>query len=285
MNRHLFSARRALFVLPLGMTAGLLGRRLAPGRRKAAPVDTHEIARHPIDEAYGIDTGGLIKASQLRTHTKADLYNFGYAGSQPSIVRKAIEALPSVEGLAFVDLGCGKGRALAVASEYPFREVVGIELAPDLCRIAEANAKTIRARYPQRPPIEVVQGNVLETAWPEGDLAIFIYHAFYRGLMRKVVERLARRARERPQDRLFVIYYNPVYARLFDRTPELYRFYAGRHAFADAEARASEFGNQDNSVVVWQGRSTASAPAWPGAEARVRVTAGGASGDVQGAGR
>ena len=34
--------------------------------------------------------------------------------------REALKAVPSLETSTFVDLGCGKGRPLLVASEYPF---------------------------------------------------------------------------------------------------------------------------------------------------------------------
>jgi hypothetical protein len=34
----------------------------------------------------------------------------------------------SVDLCTFLDLGCGKGRALLVASELPFRDIMGVEL-------------------------------------------------------------------------------------------------------------------------------------------------------------
>jgi tRNA1(Val) A37 N6-methylase TrmN6 len=52
-----------------------------------------------------------------------------YAGSQPSIVRAGIALLPDHNQYAFVDLGCGKGRALMVASEFSFARLVGVEIS------------------------------------------------------------------------------------------------------------------------------------------------------------
>ncbi len=59
-----------------------------------------------------------------------------YIGSQPSIMRRALSALGPVERYDFLDLGCGKGRALIVAAEFPFRAITGVELSPALAAIA-----------------------------------------------------------------------------------------------------------------------------------------------------
>src|SRR4051794_15187739 len=45
----------------------------------------------------------------------------------------------SLEDFTFVDLGSGKGRTLLMASHYPFRRILGIELLPSLHRIAVDN--------------------------------------------------------------------------------------------------------------------------------------------------
>ena len=49
------------------------------------------------------------------------------------------------EQLVFVDLGSGKGRTLLLASEYPFRRIVGVELSPKLHRIAKTNVEKFRS--------------------------------------------------------------------------------------------------------------------------------------------
>jgi hypothetical protein len=87
---------------------------------------------HPIDRLHGIDTGGFVGVEKIH-HDKnlIQLIN-PYGGSQPSIVYTGLAALGDVRNNTFVDLGCGKGRAITVASEFPFRKIVGIELSADL---------------------------------------------------------------------------------------------------------------------------------------------------------
>jgi SAM-dependent methyltransferase len=45
----------------------------------------------------------------------------------------------------FVDIGCGKGRVLLVASSYPFRSIRGIELSRPAYIVAEHNLKIYRS--------------------------------------------------------------------------------------------------------------------------------------------
>src|SRR5882724_11839191 len=39
----------------------------------------------------------------------------------------------------FIDLGSGKGRTMLMASDYPFRHILGIELLPQLNAVAQKN--------------------------------------------------------------------------------------------------------------------------------------------------
>ena len=49
----------------------------------------------------------------------------------------------------FIDLGSGKGRALLMASDYPFRRIVGVELLPQLHRAAQDNLTKYRSETQQ----------------------------------------------------------------------------------------------------------------------------------------
>jgi SAM-dependent methyltransferase len=46
----------------------------------------------------------------------------------------------------FIDLGCGKGRTLLLASDYPFRAIIGVEISRELCDVAIENVKTYFSR-------------------------------------------------------------------------------------------------------------------------------------------
>lgn len=47
----------------------------------------------------------------------------------------------------FLDYGCGKGRAIIVAATYPFRRVIGVELADDLAVTARENMERAAGKF------------------------------------------------------------------------------------------------------------------------------------------
>jgi precorrin-6B methylase 2 len=53
---------------------------------------------------------------------------------------------------ALLDMGCGAGRAICVAAQYPFSRVIGIDIDEGLCAVAERNARRLR-RYAVRPEV------------------------------------------------------------------------------------------------------------------------------------
>ena len=59
------------------------------------------------------------------------------------IFRKAMQLVTVRHSeYVFVDIGAGKGFALLVAAEHPFKRVMGIEFSESLARIARENIQT-----------------------------------------------------------------------------------------------------------------------------------------------
>lgn len=109
------------------------------------PQPAAAIAVHPFDLEHGTDTSGLIERQHLHTGHANDAENTAYFGVPPSRFINAVEqwrATPGtlpVEQYRFIDLGCGKGRAVLLASRMTFRDVVGVELHPELAAVAQVN--------------------------------------------------------------------------------------------------------------------------------------------------
>ena len=235
------------------MRAGKLFRRLAAHipivRRFTNPWYRH----HPLDRGLGIDTGGFLARDRLCVDSEARSHASDFAPSAPSLVRQALAMLPEPWRLNFVDLGCGKGRACAVATEFPFRAVIGIELSPPLAAIARRNAKRIAARHKDRPEMRVIEGDALTAPLPDGDFAYYLYHPFDLTM----VSELARRIEARPDGRDYLIYCNPVHAAAFDACDGLTRHFAGMiahdredHGFAP---------DRDDGLIIWRSRALGAA--------------------------
>jgi SAM-dependent methyltransferase len=217
----------------------------------------HLVPVHPFDEQYGIRTSGFLPGSVLSL-TDADKKNtasLGYLGVQPSIIRRTLNILPDHNRATFLDLGCGKGRALVVASEFPFRSVIGVEISPELVQFAKKNARVLARNLPERTPITVVNGNAVDYAFPEGNLIFFLYNPFGEYSIRKLLTKIAT-ALSKNDSSVWIIYINPVWGQIFDESPTLSRIYAESIPYDSGEIG---FGPDCSDVVIiWQDAKSAS---------------------------
>lgn len=212
--------------------------------------------RHPYDQANGISTQGYLPGWLLGTGTMSDSLNSGYAGCQPSCLREGLSSVPNPEGFSYFDLGCGKGRSLAVAAEFPFREIIGIEIAPELGAVAKANADILRRRYPNRTPIKIIVADASRIPFPDGNLVVFLYHSFGKPLLELLIARLMALGDGRE---IFFVYENPVNGSVLDSTPSFIRWFA-KTVVCDPTERG--FAPDDSeTIVVWRtGGNKAASP-------------------------
>jgi SAM-dependent methyltransferase len=204
---------------------------------------------HPVDVAYGIDTSGFVTVEKLSVDAQLTPLIMPYAGSQPSIIRRALAALGDIGDYTFADLGCGKGRVTIVASEFPFRRIMGIELSPDLTRIARTNAATVTHNFPHRTQIDIFETNAVDFPFPDGKLVVFLYHSFGRKLLAGLIERLESRLSSGLLH-LFFVYCNPVNGDLFDASPAFERWYAESIPYDVSEMGYGP--DSSDAVIVWQ---------------------------------
>lgn len=248
--------RRAAFgVGPVATGRALLRTLLHKDPAVAQPNAGLPPRAHPFDEEYGVDTGGFRSWRELQAGGANDPYISGYIGIAPSIGRKVIGLVEDPGQYAFVDLGCGKGRALVVASERPFRRIIGVEIAAELADAAAANARAIRARHPARPEIEVLQADAALFTLPPGPLVLFLYQPFEMPVMRAVAASLAASLAASPRPAV-VIYVFPVLRRAFDRLPVLERAAEGR-LMPTEEERPYGYAGRDwtDQFIIWRTRA------------------------------
>lgn len=204
--------------------------------------------RAPIDRQYGVWTQRTVPLYLSRTGAASDDHIFPYAGCVPSVLRWAIESVPTIDGATFLDIGCGKGRALIVASEYPFARLIGIEINPDVAALGRRNARRVARRHPDRAPIEIRTGDASAPDLPDGDLVVFMYHPFGRPLVerlfRKLIDGLA------THRSISVIYENPVHGDVFDTSPAFHRWRAEMRACTADEAPFTF--DPDDATVIWR---------------------------------
>lgn len=274
MKKAFFALRRALFVQPIGLTTDIVKNRVKRAFRRSTPVQMvdHD-SRHPIDLQYDIDTSGIIKPGALRAGSKSDIFSVGYGGSQPSLIRHAIAMLADIDRATFIDFGCGKGRPLIVASEYPFERIIGVELAASLCATATKNATHIAKLYPARTAIEIVEADALKFTLPAGYVVVFIFHPFFDALFKPLAQKFAEHG-ARPGNKTIIIYINPACASAFDALPGFSRVFAANLRYHTSEMGAQTGAPKSDSIAIWQSKTANMIAPRPDANAPIGTTNG-----------
>lgn len=182
------------------------------------------VAQHPFDLEYGVDTSGLIGGGDLGVGHIHDVFITAYAGVPPSRFQRTLRRwtltppLDVVENYTFVDLGCGKGRAVMLASELHFRGVIGMELNVDLARIAEANVEIWKAAGRAQCPVRIACGDATEFELPSGPCVVYLANPFGAPVMSRLLEGLKAQVVAQNQT-LDVVYQNPEQEQVFVNDP------------------------------------------------------------------
>lgn len=110
----------------------------------------------------------------------------------------------------FIDIGSGKGRPLLMASEYPFRRIIGVEFLPELHAIAQENIRKFPDERKLCQQIEARLADATEFQFPCEPLAIFMFHPLPESGFRKVIANLTESIRVNPRPG-WLVYANPLF--------------------------------------------------------------------------
>ena len=166
-----------------------------------------------FDARFGTDTSRTFRWSDLDA-TGGDVpslwryYPITRAGFEPAM--SAIDV--PLDDFTFVDLGSGKGRALFFASDWPFRKIVGVEIAPALHEVAASNVRLYRSPEQRCDHIELVCSDAAVWEPPDEHLFVYVFQPFPEDVFARVMQNLdaSLAVRARP---LVVAYVNPVFER------------------------------------------------------------------------
>ncbi|HVJ04329.1 MAG TPA: methyltransferase domain-containing protein [Candidatus Saccharimonadales bacterium] len=133
-------------------------------------------------------------------------------------------ATVDLETYTFIDLGSGKGRALLLAAMYPFAQIVGVEVQPELDVIARQNIDRFYEAGQQCHSIELLCADAREYEFPSTDIVLYLFNPFPDYVLREVLANLVTSARSCPRS-IIVLYNAPFEKQEFARIPELQQFY------------------------------------------------------------
>ncbi|MFB3814712.1 MAG: class I SAM-dependent methyltransferase [Terriglobales bacterium] len=144
-----------------------------------------------------------------RTRVRELLAGRQYQPTDPGLFREVIGALGiEYSRFTFLDLGSGKGRALLLACEFPFRRIIGVELLPELHRIAQQNIRQFRDGAEQAR-ISLYRDDARQFRFPPEPLTVFLFDPFPDYILEEVLANLHHSWQAHPRD-LLIVYQNPI---------------------------------------------------------------------------
>ncbi|MDE3103663.1 MAG: hypothetical protein KGK08_00675 [Acidobacteriota bacterium] len=216
--------------------------------------------RHPFDDRYGTETSGVIGGVTLASAHPNSLHATAYHGVPPSRLHVILEswratppALPLTQ-YTFLDLGCGKGRAIMLASQLPFRECIGVELNADLAAVAAANLKTFQRTGAPLSPSRIVHGDAATFALPMGPCLLFLYNPFSTRVAAQLLGHLQRSLAAAPRP-LDVLYFTPHAHALFCSHPQVELLWQRPVAISPEEAAAEPVRDVEDLCAAYRFRS------------------------------
>jgi SAM-dependent methyltransferase len=165
------------------------------------------------------------------------MFHSAYQPTEPAAFHEMLDALqqtPSADlstinfrNFTFIDLGSGKGRTLLMASDYPFRRIVGVELLSSLHEIARENMRQYESHSQKCFAIESICADATTFPLPEGPLVIYLFNPFPESGMRQVAANLEQTLRAHPRP-AFVLYHNPLVEHVLIENGRLKKIVAAR---------------------------------------------------------
>jgi SAM-dependent methyltransferase len=240
-------------------------------RKKPPP----QPAIHPFDQLHGTDTSGLIPGSVIARGTKAKVEELtAYYGVAPSILHGLLDiwlhrtAPQPIEYTVFLDIGAGKGRAMLLASQFPFLRVEGVELNADLADIASDNISLWQQDATADPlaPIELHHADATTHTLPTDPTLAFLFHPFELPILRRFLKHIETSLAQHPHP-FDLLYANAEHDSFLDRHPAFTRLWMGSVPMTPADhladlaaiAQQAEYGSTGEELCAiyrFTGRST-----------------------------
>jgi hypothetical protein len=168
------------------------------------------------------------------------VFHSPYQPTEPELFHEIMQALSRQDGFAFgdftfIDLGSGKGRTLLMASDYPFRHIVGVELLPALHAIAQENLGKYRSESQKSFSLESICSDATDFVFPADLTVLFLFNPFPETGLRRVVANLELSLRTHARE-FYVLYHNPLLEQVLGESTMLKKL-CGTHQYSLYVAR------------------------------------------------
>jgi tRNA G46 methylase TrmB len=158
------------------------------------------------DWDHRVDTTSATVGWKDRFH---GLFHSPYQPTEPALFREMVRSLQvDFSQATFIDIGSGKGRTLLMASDFPFRRILGVELLPELHRIAGDNILRYKSDSQKCTVIETICEDATQFVFPTEAMVLYLFNPLPKAGLKRVISNLER-SLEQSRRPVHLLYHNP----------------------------------------------------------------------------
>lgn len=150
------------------------------------------------------DFGGFFDPATVQAPTSSHPFANFYQPVRERPFRALFKNLKIPTNGRFVDIGSGKGKALLLAADIGFNQILGIDLYDELNKVALKNIEKYQSLKPSLQKIEVLSIDAAEYQFLPNDTCIFLNDPFSNEIMEKVVTRVLDSYTQHPRPMHFI---------------------------------------------------------------------------------
>lgn len=179
--------------------------------RLAANIIYHEIRG---ENKYHVNTTAMDYLDNEKIESSNFKYGSIYQGVPYDLAEKAFDYLREEKAARhIIDFGSGKGRVLAVAASYGFKNITGVDFAPSLCRDAERNIGKIKPLFPSAI-FKISCSDAVDYKIDKDANVFFFFNPFGKIIMLQIVKNILASLKENDR-KIYAVYVTPEHKDIF----------------------------------------------------------------------
>ncbi len=160
------------------------------------------------EKNYGIDTTGADELKSLEKNGIDISSATIYMPVSYDVLEQFFNEVKLEKFSHFLDIGCGKGRAMCVAATYTVERISGVELSKDLCIAAKKNIGFSQLLFPYTD-FNIYNNDAFYFEIEDDVDCIFMFNPFDEIVMSAVMENIETNLENNPR-KMTIIYINPL---------------------------------------------------------------------------
>lgn len=162
------------------------------------------------------DTWFPVGLHCLKVVGKNKKYGVTYQGVDSFVFKSVFQKLNrDFTNSTFVDLGCGKGKALILASDF-FQKLIGVDFSEEMCNICRKNIDKFSKRTGKTLEVEIINQDAAQYIIPENADVFFMYNSFHEPVISTVIDNIEKSLKINNRE-IFIIYVNALYDNIFEK--------------------------------------------------------------------